>query len=200
MSLKAMLRASTMALLVLGVALSLGRAQAQETSLGDMARQLKAQREKAAKKPTKVYSNDNLPKRQPGEALTMAGGMSQEAPPTPPPDSSASGATGGGEAASTGTSGAHDEKYFRAKMAELRDRLETHQRLLNVMQQKQSQGQTQYYSDPNKTLQQEFSRSDANKAVDDVAKMQQNIADDEKAMDDLRDQLRREGGEPGWLR
>ena len=199
MTLKAMLVAGTRTLLVLGVALSLGRAQDQATSLGDMARQLKAQRAKAAKKPAKVYSNDNLPKRQPGEALTMAGGISDDVPPLPP-DGSASESAPGTEAASSGPAGAHDEKYFRAKMAELRERLETHQRQLNVMQQKQSQGQTQYYADPSKTLQQEFSRSDANKAVDDVAKMQQQIADDEKAMDDLRDQLRREGGEPGWLR
>ena len=199
MTLKATLVTSMGTLLVLGVALPLARAQDQATSLGDMARQLKAQRAKAVKKPVKVYSNDNLPKRPPGEALTMAGGMSQEAPP-PPPDSSAAAGAAGSEASAKGPTGAHDEKYFRAKMAELRDRLETHQRLLNVLQQKQSQGQTQYYSDPNKTLQQEYSRSDANKAVDDVAKMQQQIADDEKAMDDLRDQLRHEGGEPGWLR
>ncbi len=199
MTLKAMLVASARTLLVLGVALSLGRAQDQATSLGDMARQLKAQRAKAGKKPVKVYSNDNLPKRQPGEALTMAGGISGEVPQLPPGDSASAGG-GGSEASSSATTGAHDEKYFRAKMTELRDRLETHQRLLNVLQQKQSQGQTQYYADPNKTLQQEFSRSDATKAVDDVSKMQQQIADDEKAMDDLRDQLRREGGEPGWLR
>lgn len=198
MTLKRVVLTGVVILMLLG-AEGWARAQDQATSLGDIARQLKAQRAKAAKKPAKVYSNDNLPKRQPGEALTMAGGISNEVPP-PPPDASASGGTGGGEAASSGPAGAHDEKYFRAKMAELRDRLENHQRLLNVMQQKQSQGQTQYYSDPNKTLQQEFSRSDATKAVDDVAKMQQNIADDEKAMDDLRDQLRREGGEPGWLR
>ena len=199
MKLKRMPVASVLILLILSGGLWLVRAQDRATSLGDIARQLKAQRAKAAKKPVKVYSNDNLPKRQPGEALTMAGGISQEVPQTPPGSSASAGAAGGAESSSA-PSGAHDEKYYRGKMAELRDRLETHQRLLNVLQQKQSQGQTQYYSDPNKTLQQEFSRSDANKAVDDVAKMQQNIADDEKAMDDLRDQLRRDGGEPGWLR
>ncbi|MFB3923144.1 MAG: hypothetical protein ACE145_15600 [Terriglobia bacterium] len=192
MNLNRMLRASTVTLLVLGLTLSLGLAQDQSSSLGDLARQLKAQREKAAKKPVKVFSNDNLPKRPPGETLTMASGMSQEVPP-PPAESSLS-------AAGEGSSGAHDEKYFRARMAELRERLETHQRELAVLQQKASQGQTQYYADPNKTLQQEFSRSDVNKATNDVAKMQQQISDDEKAMDDLRDQLRREGGEPGWLR
>lgn len=198
MKVKRMPVASVLILVTLGGGLWLVRAQDQATSLGDIARQLKAQRAKATKKPARVYSNDNLPKRPPGEALTMAGGISEQVPQLPPGSSASAGAAG--SEASSAPTGAHDEKYFRAKMTELRDRLETHQRLLNVLQQKQSQGQTQYYPDPNKTLQQEFSRSDVNKAVDDVAKMQQQIADDEKAMDDLRDQLRREGGEPGWLR
>lgn len=200
MNIPRLLGPSMLTLLVLGAGPWLARAQAQETSLGNLARQLKAQRAKATPKPVKVYSNDNLPKRPPGEGMTMAGSMSQEVSALPPGEAGPPAAGAGGEGSSNAPSGAHDEKYFRTRMAELRDRLETHQRQLTVMQQKQSQGQTQYYADPNKTLQQEFSRSDVSKAVDEVSKMQQQIADDQKAMDDLRDQLRREGGEPGWLR
>jgi len=193
MNLKNLLVTCVVTLFVWSGMLALARAQDQATSLGDIARQLKAQRAKAAKKPAKVYSNDNLPKHQPGDGVSVAAGISEgtEFQPAPPSE---------GTPASEAPSGAHDEKYFRTKMAELRERLETHQRQLAVLQQKQSQGQLQYYPDPNKTLQQEFSRSDVNKAADEVAKMQQQIADDEKAIEDLRDQLRREGGEPGWLR
>jgi len=200
MTLKRVVLTGVVILMLLGAGVW-ARAQDQATSLGDIARQLKAQRAKAAKKPAKVYSNDNLPKRPPGEAMTMASGISENIEgQSPTGDTAPSAGTAGGEAESGAAPGAHGEKFYRTKMAELRDRLETHQRQLNVLQQKQSQGQTQFYTDPNKTLQQEFSRSDANKAVDDVAKMQQQIADDEKAMDDLRDQLRHEGGEAGWLR
>jgi len=201
MTLKRVVLTGVVILMLLGAG-GWARAQDQATSLGDIARQLKAERAKAAKKPAKVYSNDNLPKRPPGEAMTMASGISEDTEGQQPPaaGNAPSAGTVSGEASSGAASGAHGEKYYRARMAELRDRLETHQRQLNVLQQKQSQGQTQYYTDPNKTLQQEFSRSDANKAVDDVAKMQQQIADDQKAMDDLRDQLRHEGGEAGWLR
>jgi uncharacterized coiled-coil protein SlyX len=85
-------------------------------------------------------------------------------------------------------------------MSELRAQLDLHQRQLNVLQQKLGQSQTQFYADPNKTLQQEYSRSDITKLNQDIQKKQQEIADDQKAMDDLRDQLRREGGDPGWLR
>jgi uncharacterized coiled-coil protein SlyX len=85
-------------------------------------------------------------------------------------------------------------------MSELRAQLEQHQRQLNVLQQKLGQGEMQFYTDPNKGLQQQYSRSDVTKGNEDIQKKQQAVADDQKAMDDLRDQLRREGGDPGWLR
>lgn len=54
-------------------------AQAQEAlSLGDLARQQKAQRAKAATKPVKEFSNDNLPARPATAGLTVAGEMSAE--------------------------------------------------------------------------------------------------------------------------
>jgi hypothetical protein len=85
-------------------------------------------------------------------------------------------------------------------MAELRSRLELHQRELSVLQQKQGQDQMQFYGDPNKTLQQEYSRSDINKVTDEAAKKQAEIDGDNRAIQDLQDQLRREGAPSGWLR
>ena len=82
----------------------------------------------------------------------------------------------------------------------LQDKLDLHRRQLNVLKQKQAQDQLQYYPDPNKTLQQEYSRSDINKKLDEISKKEKQIAEDEKAIQDLRDQLRREGHPPGWLR
>ena len=69
-----------------------------------------------------------------------------------------------------------------------------------MLQQKLGQNQTQYYPDPNKTLQQEYSREDINKLTADIDAKKQQIADDEKAIEDLHDQLRHEGGDPSWLR
>jgi hypothetical protein len=64
---------------LLTIALGLPVALAAQESLGDLARQIRAQREKAAKKPAKVYTNENLPARPPGEGLTAATSMSSEA-------------------------------------------------------------------------------------------------------------------------
>ena len=55
--------------------------------LGDLARQEKAKRAKQTKKPAKVYTNDNMPARPPGEGPTAARTMSNE----PPPEQGSSG-------------------------------------------------------------------------------------------------------------
>jgi len=44
-------------------------AQPQQQSLGDVARQLRAQRDKNTQKATKVFTNDNLPASTPGETI-----------------------------------------------------------------------------------------------------------------------------------
>ncbi len=173
-------------------------AQSQGTapgSLGDLARQLNSDRAQAAKKPTKVFTNDDMPARPPEASLTSAGGMAStpsasattQAPSAPP------GKFGGGPEA-------RDEKYYRQKMGELQAKLEMHQRQLEVLQQKTAQNQMQYYPDPNKTLLQEYSRSDVTNLTKRIQAKQAEIDADQKSIDDLRDQLRRAGGDPGWLR
>jgi hypothetical protein len=218
MSFKRLLVVATVALAVSGVGQLFAQSQgesAEGPSLGDFARQQKAQREKAAKKPAKEFSNDNLPARPAAGALTVAAAMSAEGEEkktqeTEGTEAAASGQEStGGEVAKTPEAGtsesapAHDEAYYREAMRKLQDRRAMHQRQLSVLEQKLSQGQMLYYPDPNKTLEQESTpafHSEINKLRDEVAKKQQDIADDDKAMDDLREQLRREGGPPGWLR
>lgn len=160
---------------------------AATASLGDIARKFRAERAQEVRKPTKVFTNDNLPAGPPGQGVSVSSAMA----PSPPAPTTPSAST---------SSGGHDQKYYREKMNELRHRLELHERELNVLQQKLSQNQMQYYQDPNKTLQQEYTRSDVTKLTGDLNKKKEEIAADQKAMEDLQDQLRREGGNPGWLR
>ena len=49
--------------------------------LGDLARQEKAKRAKQTKKPAKVFTNENMPARPPGEGPTAAAYTSSDAPP-----------------------------------------------------------------------------------------------------------------------
>ncbi len=185
-------------LLVISLCLAVpARAQEATTStpsLGDLAQKLKTDRSTAARKPTKVFTNDNMPARPPGEGQTAAGGMSQT------PSEQAASNPAGGPTSAEKSSEAHDEKYFQGRFVEIQTRLAMHKRQLSVVEQKLSQNQMQYYADPNKTLLQEYSRADVTKLTQDIQKKKDEIAADEKAMDDLRDQLRRDGGNPGWLR
>ncbi len=166
-------------------------------SLGDLARKAKAERAKVSPNPAKVFTNDNLPARPRREGPTAATGMSATVAEQPANKTeTAPSSTPAQEPASE----VHNEKYFRAKQKELQDRRDLHQRQLDVLQQKISQNQLQYYADPNKTLTQEYTRADVNKLNDEIQKKKDEIAADQKALEDLLDQLRREGGDPGWLR
>ena len=146
--------------------------------MGEKARELKAQQAQQSK-PAKVFTNDNIP--------TGSGGISVIGP-------EASTAT------PEGTPAEHDEHYYRKTMSGLQAKLELDQRQLAVLQQQLSLNQLQYYPDPNKTLHQEYSRSDIHKLQEEIEAKQQDIKSDEEAISDLRAQLQREGGDPGWLR
>lgn len=165
----------------------------QSSSLGDLARKVRAEKSKDKSKPAMVVTNDTIPHAEaitdnsPANKTETSGGKQ-----TPEGSKSAD--------AAKPKQGEHNEAYYRSQKASLQARLDLDQRELSVLQQKLGQNDMQYYNDPNKTLQQEYSRSDITKLQDEITKKQQQIADDQKALDDLRDQLRREGGDPGWLR
>lgn len=170
-------------------------------SLGDLARKLRAERKQENVKPKAVFTNDNLPARPPEEKLTVASGISSS--PSESKQAQTGKETAGKTASGPPAEEAHGEKYFREKADDIRTRLELHQRELSVLEQKLSQGEMQFYIDPQKTLEQTSTpkvNSDVNKLRSAIDNKKQQIADDEKAMDDLRDQLRRDGGDPGWIR
>jgi hypothetical protein len=198
----ALLMAVLIGSLAAGVCFAAPQQGSTTPSLGDLARQLKAQREKESSKPAKVFTNDNIPK---STSLTMSGSTEESA------EGGSAEAGEGSATAAGGTSGegkekagAHDEKYYREKMQELQSQKEMHQRELDVLEKKLSQGQMQYYSDPTKQLMQESNpgtyRSDINKKQDEIDKKKKQIAADDKAIADLEQQCQREGCPPGWLR
>jgi len=168
-------------------------AQSSDASLASLARQERARQLEVKKaQSVRVWNNDNIPHQPASRNPTAAAGMSPVPVSPEPPPSIAASADSGGEK--------HDEKYYRDQMKQLQEKLDLHKRQLEVLKQKQGQGQLQYYPDPNKTLQEEYSRSEINKKQGEVAEKEKEIAADEKALEDLRDQLRREGHPAGWLR
>jgi uncharacterized protein with LGFP repeats len=161
------------------------KSDSSDTSLGDIARKLKAQKSKEPK-PALVITNDNLPATK---------NDSETSPTSKDKVSGDSVQKNSGEPAEP-----HDEKYYRARLSKLQDQLDTDKRELDVTQQKLSQNQVQYYSNPQDSLMQQYSREDVNKLTSGVDEQKQKVAADEKAIEDLHDQLRHEGGDPDWLR
>ena len=152
--------------LVLGLGTGIAPAQNSTSSvpLGDLARQLKAQRAKPEGK-SKVFTNDDLAALPPsGEQSAASPAKSssttaKEAKSGEKPAKETSGNEAGKESAKAPTAETgeqtHGEKYYRERMSKLQDRLEIDQRELSVLEQKLGQNQMQYYPDPNKGLLQE---------------------------------------------
>jgi len=200
--------------MALTFALGAGIATAQNSSvpLGDFARKVKAQREKSGER-AKVYTNEDL-EALPPPGQHLAGSpakpspSSKEAPPGEKRSKEAVESEAGKESAATGSEATpseetHGEKYFRGRMSKLQDRLDIDQRELGVLEQKLGQSQMMYYPNPNQGLLQESgpaAMSDVYGLQDQITKKKEEIAADHAAIEDLREQLRREGGEPGWLR
>jgi len=162
-------------------------------SLGTIARQLRAERAKEKRKPVAVFTNDSLRARsvQQSETNKTAEPAKAEAPSKPASTPSPTPVEENGE------------KYFRSKAEAIRSRLQLHQRQLAVLEQQWGLTSNEYYPDPQKTLQEESTptfHADVNKLRAKIDETKQQIDDDEKAMSDLRDELRRMGGDPGWIR
>jgi hypothetical protein len=162
-------------------------------SLGEIARQLKAEREKEKQKPGAVFTNDNLPQQGSlGIASATLGKGTQEEGQTPK-----------GNSARAKASEEHGEKYFRSKADKIRSQMEFHQRQLAVLKQQLGLSRMQYYPDPQKTLEQESTpafQTDVDKLRAKITKTEGAVANDQRAMDDLQQELRRENGDPGWIR
>jgi len=187
------------------------QAQSGDGSLADAARQARAAKSKETK-PVKTFTNDDLrssDQKSEGSApaaTTLASKGKEQPAAEAGKDAKNQEAKEQEQAkdkddnASASTEGDEAEKSFRKRSAELNANLELHKRELSVLQQKLSLAQPVYYNDPQKQMEQEYSRSDIARLTKEVDAKKQEIADDEKALDDLRDQLRREDGDPGWLR
>jgi len=199
--------------LILGLGAGVALAQTSKSSepLGDVARQLKAQRAKPPEK-SKLFTNDDLAKLSVSPEHSTASPansstISKEAKPAEKPAKETSGKEAQKESAKAAPAKTdeetHGEKYFRDHMSKLQDQLDIHRRELSVLEQKLGQNQMMYYPDPNKGLLQQSgptAMSDVYKLQDQITKKKAEIAADQEAIEDLREQLRREGGDAGWLR
>ncbi len=153
----------------------------QHDALAEAARKAREQR-KNLPKAAKVYDNDNIPRNPGSVSVVGEAGKKSEA------------------AALTKEEKAQqkDEAYWRARFAKARAKLKKDQDELEVLQRELGQLQVEYYPDPMKALQQQYSQADINKHRAKIDAKQKDIQQDQQAISDLEDELRRAGGDPGW--
>jgi hypothetical protein len=156
----------------------------QQDSLAAAARKAREQK-KDSSKTGKVFTNDNIP---------TSGGISSVG------DGSLVKASSDATSAATTPAAGNDEKAWRAKFVQLRQKLDKDKADLDIMQRELGLLDVQYYNDPVKAMQQQLSREDINKKIAEIETKKKDVAADQQAIDDAEDDLRKAGGDPGWAR
>jgi chromosome segregation ATPase len=163
--------------------------QAQGTQQDSVAEAARKAREKAktSAPAKKTYTNDNVPALR-GNQISVMNDNGNAVKDT---------AT---DQAKPGTTAEpkKDEAYWRKRFADARTKLAIAERDLDVSQRELNLLQTQYYADPNKALQQQLTRDDINAKTTKVDEKKDEVAKLTQAIEDLKDELRHAGGEPGW--
>lgn len=165
-------------------------------ALADAAR--KAQEaKKTAPKPKKVYTEDDIstrPATQPATNPSAAGGDA------PGPSSRAGQGTEPQPASSGDAKAETPEQKWRKRFQAQRDKIAQAEKELDILQREHDKNLIQYYPDPQKALAQQYNRQDINKADTQIAAKKQEIANLKQQLSDMEDELRKEGGDPGWAR
>jgi hypothetical protein len=173
-------------------------------SIADAARKARESK-KNATKPAKVYTDEDVSPTPAPEPPKAAGA-------TPGTPASGADAQGGSADAAAGSAdgktpqagaapaGKNDEKTWRDRFQKQRDDIARAEKELDVLQREEEKSQVQYYSDPQKALSEQYSRKDINEKDAKIAGKKDEIAKLKQGMDDLEDELRKAGGDPGWAR
>jgi hypothetical protein len=158
--------------------------QPDQPSLADAARKARADKKEQPKDTTKVFTNDDIP------TLKGVVNVVGQTPESPTPAAANTGKAAHGEV--------KDEAYFRKKFAEAHRALADDTKELDVLQREFGLKQTQYYSDPNVAMREQYSREDLSKTQADIDAKKADVAKDQQVISDLEDDLRKSGGDPGW--
>ena len=171
--------------------------QAQEFIV-EAAKKARAQKKAAPKGP--VFTNDNIENVR--GTVNVVGTV-----PAPPAD--VADKTAGEEKAEAAKPAAKDDKaapvvkdeaYWRKRFAEARKQLADAEKEADILQRELNLQNQQYDSDPNKALQEQYSRKQINDLRQKIDEKKAEVARLKQGISDLEDEMRAAGGEPGWAR
>ncbi|MEQ1353975.1 MAG: hypothetical protein ABLT11_08145 [Candidatus Acidiferrum sp.] len=180
-------------------------AQQTDDPVADAARQAR-EAKKNAPKPRKVYTDDDVSRPKPAPPTTPAPGTFPGTPNALPPGtpSAATGATAATAnpvgTASPADNDAKTEAAWRQRFKNQRDKIARAEKELDVLQREEEKSQIQYYPDPQKAMNEQYTRKDINEKRDKIEAKRQEIAQLKQGLSDLEDDLRKAGGDSGWSR
>jgi len=93
-----------------------------------------------------------------------------------------------------------DEAYWRKQFAEIRYKIRTAQSELDILQRELNEGLLIYDPNPQKAMRENVTRKNINAHRQAIEDKKKEIAELQKQLSDLEDDLRHAGGDPGWSR
>jgi predicted RNase H-like nuclease (RuvC/YqgF family) len=170
--------------------------QSGEDAVAAAARKAREQK-KEAPKPKKVYTNEDV-SSAPAAAAPTAASSDKTAPAA---DGAAKDSkTDEGADGDKTPKNKNDEASWRKRFTEARDKLAVAEKELDILQREVNKAQTQYYSDPQKALSEQYSRKSINDHDTQIAAKKQEVEQLKQNLSNLEDELRRSGGDIGWAR
>jgi hypothetical protein len=152
---------------------------------------------KEAPKPKKVYTNDDV-SSTPAPAPPTAAAKTDDATKSPEAGSNAEATAD----AAKGDKNAdkNSEAAWRKRFKEAREKLAQTEKELDILQREVNKAQTQFYSDPQKALSEQYTRKNINEHDTQIAAKKEEVAQLKQQLSDLEDELRKSGGDIGWSR
>lgn len=168
----------------------------QQESLADAARKAREEKEKKSQtKPAKVFTNENIPY---DVHINVVGNTPASL--TAPGDTKPGTQPAKTDASAQAAPEKKDEAYWRKRFADERKKLDMATKELDIMQRELNLSQTQYYSDPNKAMNEQLNRKEINDKTAAIEKKKKEIEAIKQEIDDLETEMKRAGGDPGWAR
>jgi hypothetical protein len=156
--------------------------------VADAARRSREQK-KAAPKPKKVYTDDDIKPAAPSSGAGAAAGAG-----------GAQATPGNGQGAAAGTGKDDAETTWRKRFADQRGKIAAAEKELDILEREAAKAQLQYYNDPQKALMEQNTRKEINDKNAKIEQKKQDIANLKQQLSGLEDELRKSGGDPGWAR
>lgn len=170
--------------------------------VADAARKAREQKEKKnAQKPKKVYTEDDVKPAEPEKPSVQ--NATASTPEVAGADSAPAAGAGKAEE-TTKTENAEEkedpngEKAWRKRFADQHQKIANVEKEIDILQRELQKAQLQYYTDPQKAMNEQNSRSEINDKTAKIEAKKKALDQLKRQLDEMETDLRKSGGDPGW--